>query len=132
MIVDIINSSRLLRYRGRKAGSGFYQTQDAWERLIGSDYINKGGEPGYLRSEIFSSLMLMDIHLLSTYRNVRTEAGFLVWYRDASQLIKCRRCCRSEIYIAITSRVFIEDDYRFIYAIDQLILCAINAGHEVK
>lgn len=66
MMVDVIK--RLLSYRGTKVGSGFYQTRAySGNGLIGSDYINKRGT-SYLPPEIFSSLMLMDIHLLSTYR----------------------------------------------------------------
>lgn len=65
MIADVINDPQLVSYRGSGAWLlSDSRAQDAQGRLIGPDYINKGGA-GYLRPEISSSLALMDIHLLS-------------------------------------------------------------------
>lgn len=72
MIADVTNDLQLVSYR---AGQGLWllsdsRAQDTQGRLIGPDYINKGAD--YLRPEISSSLMLMDIHLLSYPTYVRT------------------------------------------------------------
>lgn len=62
MTADVTDDLQLVSSRAGLWLLSDSRAQDAQGRLIGLGYINK--RAGYLRPEISSSLMLMDIHLL--------------------------------------------------------------------
>lgn len=70
------------------------------ERLIGSDYINKGAG-GWLSStgDLFESYANGYPASPTTYRITYEPKQASSLGRNGPRPIKCRRCCRSEIYI---------------------------------
>lgn len=141
MIIDV--TKRPMDDRGATdATSAFYQTGARAGRRrndrLGPGFINK--RAGYLQVEIFSSLMLMDIRLLSASTCVQTHARmharmYVCAYGDTrARLSRSRESKRRgegegegatrlnrrrgvvakrNLSGAITRRVLIEDDYRF-------------------